>query len=444
MPKRNLVWLLVVVVLGVGLWVYPNTILRRDMLYREFAPLLDIRTQITKNYVDEVDDKVLLRGAIRGMIQELDPFSDYYDAEEYAQFKKKAAGQFMGIGVEVTVKDGYLTVISPIEDTPAYAAGLRAGDRILEINGAKTDNLTLAQAVARISEGEAGTRVRLKVWSPDEQPREVEITRGLVTLLSVKGYRRRPDNTWDYFVDPGAGIGYVRLASFDENTPEQLDRAVQAMFEQGLRGLIIDLRDDPGGLLKTAVQIADRFLSSGRIVSTKGRAVEEEIWSATPESNYRKQVPLVLLVNDGSASASEILAGALKDYHRATLVGEKTYGKGSVQHLIELGRGDSALKLTMAYYYLPKGERIHQKGVAPDIEVKLTREEKRAVLPERRLLAAATRTTTAPTTSAPAVDRQLDTAVDVLRKQLGLVPLATTRTTTQPASAPATTRAASR
>lgn len=441
MPKRNLVWLLVVIALGAGLWVFPNTFVRRDTLYRDFAPLLDIRDQIRKNYVEEVDDKALLRGAIRGMLQELDPFSDYYDADEYAQFKKRAVGHFTGIGVEVSIKDGYLTVVSPIEDTPAYAAGLRTGDRLLEIDGVNTQNITLAQAVAQIA-GESGTQVRLKVWSPgDEQAREVEITRGLVTLLSVKGYQRRPDNTWEYFVDRKAGIGYVRLAGFDENTPEQLDRAVQAMYAQGLRGLIIDLRDNPGGLLKTAVAIADRFLSSGRIVSTKGRASEEEIWSASPEGNYRKQVPLVLLVNDGSASASEILAGALHDHGRAILVGEKTYGKGSVQNLIEFNQGETALKLTTAYYYLPKGERIHQKGVAPDIEVKLTREEKRAVLPERRLSLATTRTTTASTTSAPVVDRQLEKAIEVLREELGLSPTTSTRTATRP-TGPTTTRAA--
>ncbi len=445
MPKRNLVWLLVVVALGVGLWVYPNTLLRRDMFYREFSPLLDVRLQIKKNYVDEVDDKLLLRGAIRGMIQELDRFSDYYDAEEYAQFKKRAAGHFTGIGVEVTLKDGYLTVLSPIEDTPAYAAGLQTGDRILEIDGVKTDNMTLGQAVALIS-GESGTQVRLKI-SPagDEPPREVTVVRGLVTLHSVKGYRRCPDNTWDYFIDRPAGIGYVRLTSFDENTPEQLDRAMRAMFEQGLQALIIDLRDNPGGLLKTAVAIADRFLDSGRIVSTRGRASEEEIWSASAKSNYRKQVPLVLLINDGSASASEILAGALHDHGRAILVGEKTYGKGSVQNLIELGNGESALKLTTAYYYLPNGERIHGKGVEPDCEVKLTREEKRTVLPDRRLLTTTSRTATAPVTSAPAVvDRQINKAVELLREKLGLPPLATTQATTRPATTQRTTSPASR
>ncbi len=439
MPRRNLVWLLVVVVLGVGLWVYPHTILRRDMLYQEFGVLLDVRAQIRKNYVEEIEDRTLLRGAIRGMLQELDPFSDYFDGEEYAQFNKRSAGQFSGIGAEVSIKDGYLTVISPIEDTPAFAAGLRAGDRILEIDGVSASSLSLAQAVARIS-GEAGTKVRLKIRpAGSEETREVCITRGVVTFVSVKGYRRREDNTWDYFVDRQAGIGYVRLASFDKNTPEQLDRAVQTMYAEGLQGLILDLRDNPGGLLETAVAIADRFLSGGKIVSTKGRASPEEIWWATPDGDYRNQPPLVLLVNDGSASASEILAGALRDHNRAVLVGEKTYGKGSVQKLIELNKGESALKLTMAYYYLPKDERIHQKGVKPDYEVRLTPEEKRVLLPERRALTT-TRTATASATRPVLADRQLERAIEVLRARMGLPPA--TRPATQPATATTTTRAA--
>lgn len=438
MPRRNLVWLLVVVVLGVGLWVYPHTILRRDILYREFGPLLDVRAQIKKYYVEEVSDAALLRGAIRGMLQDLDPFSDYFDGEEYTQFKKRAAGQFSGIGVEVSIRDGYLTIVSPIDDSPAFAAGLRTGDRILEIDGASTLNMTLAQAVVQIS-GDAGTRVRLKIRpAGSEETREVCITRNVVMFQSVKGYRRHENGAWDYLLDREGGIGYVRVSNFDENTPEQLDRAVQTMYEEGLRGLIVDLRDNPGGLLKTAVSIVDRFLSHGQIVSTKGREWEEEIWSAKPESNYRTQVPLVILVNDGSASASEIVAGALRDHNRAVLVGERTYGKGSVQNLIEINKGESALKLTTAYYYLPKGERIHQKGVVPDVEVKLTREEKRLLLAERQAPTTTRAATSPATTRAAPVDRQLEKAIEIMRGRLGLPIPEATRPVTRPATTTAT------
>ncbi|MBN1488895.1 MAG: PDZ domain-containing protein [Phycisphaerae bacterium] len=434
MPKRNLVWMLVVVALGVGLWVYPHTILRRDTLYRDFSPLLDVRAQIQNNYVDEVTDKTLLRGAIRGMLRELDRFSDYFDEDEYTQFRKRSAGHFFGIGVEVSVIGGYLTVISPIEGTPAHAAGLRAGDRIIEIDGQPTQDLSLTRAVALIS-GEVNTQVRLRIWSVgDAEPREIQITRGLVTLRSVKGYRQGADEAWDYFADPDAGIGYVRLTSFDENTPQQLDQAVQRLYAAGLRGLILDLRDNPGGLLKTAVAVADRFLGDGRIVSTSGRKSDEEIWTATPAADYPEQIPVVILVNGRSASASEILAGALRDHGRAVLVGEKTFGKGSVQNLIELDGGESAMKITTAYYYLPKGERIHGHGVDPDHVVDLTPEE------ERALFVGAEAPTSVPATTAPAsqpavADRQLEAAMDVMREQLGLPPLATTRAaTTQPAA----------
>jgi len=438
MPKRNLVWLLVVASLCVGLWVYPSVILRLNTLHREFGALLDVRAQIKKNYVEEVRDDALLSGAIRGMLRELDPFSDYFDTEEYAQFKKRASGHFVGIGVEVSIVGGYLTVISPIEDTPAFAAGLRSGDRILEVDGHSTQDFTLSEAVARIS-GEAGTTVRLKIWSlGDDEPHDVTITRGLVTLTSVKGHRRRPDNSWDYMVDPPAGIGYVRLTAFDENTREQLDRALQALYPQGLRALIIDLRDNPGGLLKTAVGIADRFLNEGVIVSTKGRAADEEVWSATPSDDYPWELPIAILINNGSASAAEILAGALRDHGKAVLVGQTTFGKGSVQRLFEMNEGKRAIKLTTAYYYLPRGERIHKVGVKPDFEVRLTPEEQRSLSPEAQL-PATTRAATEPTTRPAVRDRQLEKAIAILRENLGMPPAPTT---TAASTRPATTRSA--
>jgi len=431
MPRRNLIWMLVVVAVGVGLWVWPNTFVRRDEFYQRFSPLLDVRSQVKKSYVDTVDDKVLLRGAIRGMLQELDPFSDYFDSDEYAQFLKRSAGHFVGIGIEVSIVGGYLTVVSPIEDTPAHAAGLRPGDRILEIDGRSTQAMTLTEAVTRIG-GDEGTRVRLKIWSVgDESPREIVITRGEVTLHSVKGHHRRDDNTWEYFVDPQAHIGYVRIASFDDNTCKQLGPVLRNLQRQGLRALVLDLRDNPGGLLKQAVGVVDLFIGEGRIVSTKGRATDEEVWHATRDNDFFHE-PVAVLINDGSASASEIVAGALRDHGRAVLVGERSFGKGSVQNVIELERGTKgAIKLTTAYYYLPKGERIHQEGVVPDYEVRLTREEKRALMPDRYLLTT-TRAATGPASRATVADRQLDKAIEVLRSRLGLA--------TAPATQPATTR----
>lgn len=420
MPRRNLVWLLVVAAIGVSLWVWPHTIVRRDALYQRFAPLLDVQAEIHRKYVEEVEDKVLLRGAIRGMLRELDPFSDYFDPEEYPQFLRRTTGQFYGIGVEVSLVGGYLTIVSPIEDSPAFKAGLRAGDRIVQIDGRPTRDLTLEQAVARMG-GDPGTSVRLQVWSPgDDQPRDVTIVRQLVKLHSVKGYATGDGTAPRDFVDAAAGIGYVRLTNFDENTAQQLDAAVGRMYAAGLRALILDVRDNPGGLLKTAVEVADRFLSEGRIVSTKGRASPEEVWSATTANDYPKQVPLAVLINDGSASASEIVAGALRDHGRAVVVGETSFGKGSVQRLLEMARGESALKLTTAYYYLPKGERIHGRGVQPDVEVRLSRREKEALLTSMPSTAPARDTATGTAPRPPVVDRQLEKALDLLRARLGV------------------------
>lgn len=436
MPKRNLVWLLVVVAVGTGLWVWPHTIVRRDLFYNTFGTLYDVQMEIHRKYVEEVQDSKLLRGAIRGMLRELDPYSDYFDAEEYPQFHKRTTGQFYGIGVEVAIVSGALTIISPIEDTPAFKAGLRTGDRILQIDGESTRDMTLSHAVNRIG-GEAGTEVRLKIVAMGEiEPRDVVIKRGLVTLQSVKGYRQAETEPSKDFIDRDAGIGYVRLTAFEENTAQQLDVAVGRMTQAGLKALVIDVRDNPGGLLKSAVEVVDRFLSEGRIVSTKGRTSTEEVWPATSGFDYPNRVPLVILVNDGSASASEILSGALRDHKRATLVGERTFGKGSVQTLVEMDKGASALKLTTSYYYLPSGERIHGHGVAPDVEVKLTREEKEALMSLPLIVTTTQGATQTAPASRPAIrDRQLEKAVEILRAKLGLASRPTTQPT--PVSVPA-------
>jgi len=381
MPKRNIVWILIGAVIAVLLWKAPDALLRRDSLYNEFGPLLDVRVQVLKNYVEPVNEEELLRGAIDGMLDRLDPYSAYFTAEEYEEFQKRAKGEFPGIGVHLENPPGVgLVVISPMEGTPAFRAGLRPGDRITHVDGIKTTGLTRDQCVKMIS-GPAGTKVTLTIQRPGvEEPFDVPIMRSVVNVPTIRGWARTADWKWDYFIDPELRIGYVRIMSFEGKTAEQCHEIISELLTRHrLAGLILDVRDNPGGLLESVVTIANRFLPGGRIVTTKRRNEPEVTYMATGEDDY-PDIPLVVLVNGASASASEILAGALRDHGRAVLVGEKTFGKGSVQEVLPVENNNGYIKLTRAYYYLPKGERIHGKGVMPNRIVDLTSEERTAML----------------------------------------------------------------
>jgi len=433
MPKRNLVWIAIGAVIAVLLWNVPESFIRRDALLNQFSPLLDVRLQILKNYVEPIDENVLLRGAIDGMLNRLDPYSDYFDADEYEQFQMKTEGQFEGIGIEVhSAPGGGLVIISPIEGSPAFYAGLRAGDQITEIDGDKTDNMARPVAIRKI-QGKPGSAVTLTLFRPSNgEMFKRSITRGLITVRTIRGWARNEDWEWDYIIDDAQRIAYLRISSFEAHTAEHLDNAFkQLMTHHRLRGLILDVRDNPGGLLKVVVEVANRFISDGVIVSTKGRHTPEQPYIAARDGTY-PDVPLVVLVNHGSASASEILAGALKDHRRATIVGEQTFGKGSVQDVIKLEGNRGAVKLTTAYYYLPNGERIHGRGITPDKIIDL-RPDERTKLIESQLAVYSTSqtptTTRASTTTAPArveidirVDRQLQEALTILRRQLATQP----------------------
>jgi carboxyl-terminal processing protease len=384
MPKRNIVWVLVGGVIVILLYAATPGIIRRDQLYNQFGPLLDVRVQIRKHYVEDIDDDVLLRGAIDGMLDGLDPYSVYFNDKEYDQFSLRTEGQFSGVGIVVTfTRGGGLTVVSPLEGSPAFKEDIRGGDRITAIDGEETTDMTLAEAVKKI-QGKAGTEVALTIYRPStETTFRKAITRGVVTIRTVRGWARDAEWNWDYVIDPENRIGYIRISDFEGQTAEQVDNALQVLYaERNMQGLIIDVRDNPGGLLPVVVEIVNRFIDEGTIVSTKGRTSAEEVFSATRD-NTLPQTPLAILINGGSASASEILAGALRDHDRATLVGTTTFGKGSVQELIEINDGRGAVKLTTAYYYLPDGERIHGKGVEPDRVVELTAEEETAMMEAR-------------------------------------------------------------
>jgi len=392
MPKRNVAWVLVILVIGLLTWQLPQTVARRDAVYQAFSTLVDIRAQIHRRYVEEVDDEELVRGAIDGMLRRLDPFSTYIPPDEYGDFQERTNGELHGVGVEIHMMNGELTVTSPIDETPAFYAGVMPGDVITEINGESAEKLSISEAAKRIK-GQPGTKVTLTLRrAANNKKEQVTITRQAINLPAVKGWSRKVDGSWDYMIDREQRIGYVRLASFVPNTLRQLDEAVEQLQAESMQALILDLRFNPGGLLSSAVDVGDRFLSEGVIVETRGRWQRSEKHVAKAEGTY-PDFPMVVLVNRVTASAAEIVAGALGDHQRALVIGERTLGKGSVQNVIELEDHESAVKLTTAYYYLPNGELIHRTqaaeksgkwGVEPLVEIRLTDEETMEILDSRR------------------------------------------------------------
>jgi carboxyl-terminal processing protease len=317
------------------------------------------------------------------MLQNLDPHSTFINTSEWMQFRKQIEGKFGGIGIQMIGIDsetGRLK-IAPMVGTPGYEAGILAGDQIVEIDGQTAEGMSPDKAVEVLT-GRPGTEVKLTVVHEGSlDPEVVPITRAVIDVPSVLGDHRKPDDRWDFLLDPDKKIGYIRISSFIQNTAEDLKKVLDELKDEGIKGLILDLRDDPGGLLSAAVEVSDLFLDKGEIVSTKGRNTAPKSYNAQKDSPY-EELPLVVLVNQNSASAAEIVSAALQDHHRATIIGQRSYGKGSVQNIFELDDGNSVLKLTVASYYRPSGENIHRFrhsktsdkwGVSPDpgCEVKL-------------------------------------------------------------------------
>ncbi|MDV6318361.1 S41 family peptidase [Chromohalobacter sp. HP20-39] len=326
-------------------------------------PVEDVQTfaevfeRIKRAYVDEVDDTTLMRNAMRGMLGELDPHSAYLDKEAFQALRETTEGEFSGVGIEVGIQDGQLTIISPLDGTPAARAGLQAQDRILLINDTPTESLSLQEAVDMMR-GKEGTELQLTILRQGEDaPREVTLTRETIQTESVKHEMLAP------------GYGYLRISQFQSRTGEQARDAIAALREEGkLKGLVLDLRNNPGGVLDSAVDVADLFLDSGLIVYTEGRLPDSDMRFSASSQTIAPDVPMVVLINGGSASAAEIVAGALQDQQRAVLMGTESFGKGSVQQVLPLPNGDG-LKLTTALYYTPDGRSIQAQGIAPDIEV---------------------------------------------------------------------------
>ena len=315
----------------------------------------DVLKIVKENYVEEPKIKDLIYGALSGMVSSLDPFSSFFPPDKYKEFMEETEGEFGGVGIEISMEKGRPIVVAPIEGTPAFKAGLRAGDIILAVDGEDTFGKSLLEIVKKIR-GKPGTKVKLTIMRKGlDKPITVEITRAIIKIESVK-YTKYGD------------IGYVKLTQFQHYTSRDLRKALKDLFSQGIRGLVVDLRNNPGGLLSEAVKVSDLFLPEGKlIVYTKGRRDEEKYYAKEP-ALIPPQLPVVVLINKGSASASEIVTGALQDHHRAIIVGEKSFGKASVQNIIPLEDG-SAIKITVAYYYTPSGRLIHGKGIDPDIKV---------------------------------------------------------------------------
>ncbi len=356
--------------------------------YKELRLFREVMGVVQKNYVKDVSSKELIQGALNGMLQSLDPYSEYLNEEMFKELQADATGEFGGLGIEITLESGILTIVSPIEDTPAYKAGLKPGDKILKIDGETTKNITLHKAVKQMR-GRPGTKITLTVMREGfRQFKDYTLERAIIHVRSVRSQNLE------------SGYPYVRIASFQESTDTDLTNAIKQVGEdETIKGMVLDLRNNPGGLLDQAWKVASLFLEKGALIvytdsRVKGHQME---FKATSTGNHY-EFKIAVLINEGSASASEIVAGALQDHDRAVIFGTKSFGKASVQTIIPLG-SETGLKLTTAYYYTPKGRNIQKTGIVPDVDMKEdvkkqreheaeqeTKPENKEKLKQRRLL----------------------------------------------------------
>ncbi len=333
-----------------------------ESFYRELELFTDALSIIKKNYVSEVKAKPLIYGALKGMLSSLDPYSQFMDPDFYKEIQIETEGRFGGLGMIITIKDNFLTVISPLEDTPADRVGIKPGDQIIKINDELTRGITVMEAAKKLR-GKKGTAVKLEIMrEKSHELLKFTIIRDIIRIKSIKKSHLIPDTK----------IGYIRIVEFQKRTDKDLKISLQRLKEEGLKGLILDLRNNPGGLLDSAVDVADEFIEKGRlIVYTEGRDPKQRrTYHSRRAPILPEEIPLIVLINKGSASASEIVVGAIHDWNRGIILGTASFGKGSVQNVIPLSDG-SALKLTIAKYYTPKGVCIEEIGINPDVLVEL-------------------------------------------------------------------------
>ena len=340
-------------------WAAAKTDTSRTDTYSQLNLFGEVFERVRAEYVEKPDDSKLMEGAISGMVTALDPHSRYMNDSAWREMQETTHGEFGGLGIEVTMEDGVIRVVAPIDDTPAAKAGIMSGDLISSIDDEAVQGLSLEQAVNKMK-GPINTKTRLKIIRK-ETPIDITIVREIIRVRPVS-----------YHVD-GGNIGYIRISSFNEQTTDELRKAISDIGKQvpleKLAGYVVDLRNNPGGLLDQAVSVSASFMARGEVVSTRGRSAEETQRFTARGGDLIKGKPLVVLLNGGSASASEIVAGALHDHKRATLIGTRSFGKGSVQTIIPLGTGNGALALTTARYFTPSGRSIQAKGITPDIEI---------------------------------------------------------------------------
>jgi len=358
MKKRSIIFTIILAVVISSYQVGVSFGKEKDDLYRELEIFAEGLAVIEGKYVEEKTAEDLVYGAMRGLALSLDAYSQFLTPDDYKNLLVETEGKFGGLGIEITIRNGLLTIISPIEDTPAWRAGIEAGDIIIKIDGELTKEITLNGAVKKLR-GEPSTEVTITVLR--EKSRKIEditIVRGIIKIKDIK----RPTILED-------GIGYVKIGEFRESTSKDLSKALKVLEDEGLKALIIDVRNNPGGLLNSAIDISSKFLDDGMtVVSTDSRTEEKRIYKSVPFGKKYLDIPIIVLVNKGSASGSEILAAALRENNRAILLGETTFGKGSVQTILPLSDG-SAMRLTTSKYYTPNDESIHEKGIKPDIEI---------------------------------------------------------------------------
>lgn len=381
--RHSFTWLIIFCVIALMFLRLPQMAARQDVILSKYAALVEVDALAKQKYVQPIRDERLVDGAIRGMLRQLDPYSAYIPSDQLLAFERRNRGDFIGVGVEIGVRRGRLTVVAPVEGGPAIEAGVHPGDVILSVEGRNVDGLSVLD-VEGLLNGSSGKPISLTVERQGE-PGSVAITiePGPVSFHTVRGFARDDRGGQRYLIDEADRIGYIRVSSFLENTTRDFDEALSDLKRAGVRGLVLDLRFNPGGVMTVAVEMVDRFINAGLIVSTVSRRLAIQEYQAT-RGGAMEEVKLAVLVNGASASASEIVAGAIQDRGRAVVVGERTFGKGSVQRLIYLKESGGAVKLTTAHYRLPNGRIIHRTaeseqtdswGVTPDVVVPLSLEE---------------------------------------------------------------------